>query len=616
MYLHTCSLFWTYSSAFRRRPTRFNPFTNSMSQLDPQESDCTESCSLTFEWTIRNLKHLFDSSKGEVKSKAVKSPKFGGGRWQILFYANGGIPKELPQLAESGGYISLFLACEPTAAEREAALRNSGKWVRDGIYKFCFELRNVEKNILHNLKEASNHSFSYKTANWGWAQFARRDAVYYQSISAKTQDAFVIVCTITSSPSPSSLLPPALNLSVPKPLVDTVGSLLDDPRYADVEFVILRRNESPRKARRIWASRKMLQRAEHFEDMLGSNFAEGAMDSNSLQTPRATNQVIAGSVIQSDGGAYNDDYLDSDDEDDDYFEPDENDDLASQADTSEADFTQVNAPHGDEPFQLTESTVQQDSRQVDDPMAGPQSDSNPTSLLLAPVAMSEPSAKSEVQGASPKAHSTVLIRGVAYNTYRALLYYLYTDNIVFAPLSSCFVSSRLVITSPSFPSSPRSEDTPPPTSSSRKPTYTDSATSRKEWIRDWMKHNPGRPAPCSAKAIYREADRLDLSDLKARAAQHIFKSLAVENIAYEVFSPFASTFEEIRKVEIDFFLKNWQEIRTSDAMKNVWHQIRIGRHPGFEEVWPAIAMNLEFKPDAPVTPTAAKSDAPTHAGRD
>lgn len=37
------------------------------------------------------------------------------------------------------------------------------------------------------------------------------------------------------------------------------------------------------------------------------------------------------------------------------------------------------------------------------------------------------------------------------------------------------------------------------------------------------------------------------------------------------------------KVEINFFLKNWQEIRTSDAMKKVWHQIRIGRHPGFEE---------------------------------
>ncbi|KAJ3565020.1 hypothetical protein NP233_g7910 [Leucocoprinus birnbaumii] len=594
------------------------------------ESDCSESCSLTFEWTIRNLKHLFDTSKGDAKSKAVKSPKFGGGRWQILFYANGGVPKELPQLAESGGYISLFLACEPTATEREAALRNSGKWVRDGIYKFCFELRkqvvcinshwrseltscpSVEKNILHNLKEASNHSFSYKTANWGWAQFARRDAVYYQSISAKTQDAFTIVCTITSSPSSTSLLPPSLNLSVPKPLIDTVGSLLDDPRYSDVEFVILRRNESPRKARRIWASRKMLQRAEHFEDMLGSNFAEGAMDYNPLQTPRPTTQAIGNSIAQSEAGAYNEDYLDSDDEDDDYFEGDDHEDIASQADSSDTEFAHVNAPHGDE---LSESIVQQDSRQVDDPMIGSQVDPLSTSLLLASIVIPDPAPTNgpDNQPATAKSHSTVLIRGVAYNTYRALLYYLYTDNIVFAPLSSCFVTSRLVMTSPSLPSSPRSEDTPPPPPSSRKTTYTDSATSRKEWIRDWMKHNPGRPAPCSAKAIYREADRLDLSDLKARAAHHIFKALTVENIAYEVFSPFASTFEEIRKVEIDFFLKNWQEIRTSDAMKSVWHQIRIGRHPGFEE---AIAMNLEFKPDTPVTPTVVKNEVPSQTARD
>ncbi|KXN88178.1 hypothetical protein AN958_07637 [Leucoagaricus sp. SymC.cos] len=560
-----------------------------MSQLDPQESDCSESCSLTFEWTIRNLKHLFDSSKGDAKSKAVKSPKFGGGRWQC-----------------------------PTATEREAALKDSGKWVREGIFKFCFELRNVEKNILHNLKEASNHSFSYKTANWGWAQFARRDSVYYQSISAKTQDAFVIVCTITSSPSPMSLLPPAPSLSIPKALVDTVGSLLDDPRYSDVEFVICRRNENPRKARRIWASRKLLQRAEHFEDMLGTNFAEGMVDYNPLQTPRPTNQSAAGSLAQSEGGGYVDDFLDSDDEDDDYLEPDEDEELASQTDTSETDFAHVSAPHGDESFQNPEVIYEQDSRQVDRPVSGSQSGFISPSVS-APSPVPDLTVKSQLEVTQSRAsqpHSTVIIRGAAYNTYRALLYYLYTDNIIFAPLSSCFVSSRLITTSPSLPSSPREET--PPSSSSRKGTYTDSATSRNEWIKEWMKHNPGRPAPCSAKAIYREADSSAAANVLMLLKQHIFKSLTVENIAYEVFSPFASTFEEIRKVEITFFLKHWQEIRTSDAMKNVWHQIRIGRHPGFEEVWPAIAMNLEFKPDTPSTPTTVKNDAPTPtiSGRD
>jgi hypothetical protein len=31
-------------------------------------------------------------------------------------------------------------------------------------------------------------------------------------------------------------------------------------------------------------------------------------------------------------------------------------------------------------------------------------------------------------------------------------------------------------------------------------------------------------------------------------------------------------------------------------MKNVFQQIRLGRHPGFEDIWPLIVVNLEFKP--------------------
>ena len=45
---------------------------------DFQETTC-----ITFEWTLRGLKNLFDSTKGEHKSKVTKSPLFGGGRWQV-----------------------------------------------------------------------------------------------------------------------------------------------------------------------------------------------------------------------------------------------------------------------------------------------------------------------------------------------------------------------------------------------------------------------------------------------------------------------------------------------------------------------------------------------------
>jgi hypothetical protein len=60
-------------------------------------------------------------SKGKTKSKVTKSMKFGGGRWQILFYANSGTQNAATQ-ANAGastnanedeeGYVSLYLSCE------------------------------------------------------------------------------------------------------------------------------------------------------------------------------------------------------------------------------------------------------------------------------------------------------------------------------------------------------------------------------------------------------------------------------------------------------------------------------------------------------------------------
>ena len=62
-------------------------------------------------------------------------------------------------------------------------------------------------------------------------------------------------------------------------------------------------------------------------------------------------------------------------------------------------------------------------------------------------------------------------------------------------------------------------------------------------------------------------------------------------------------------------------------MRNVWHQIRLGRHPGFEEgpymtapsisvlelttrlVWPVIATHLEFKPQSSGAASSDKEDS-------
>jgi hypothetical protein len=42
-----------------------------------------EATTTTLEWKVTGLKKLFDSSKGEAKSKVTRSVKFGGGKWQV-----------------------------------------------------------------------------------------------------------------------------------------------------------------------------------------------------------------------------------------------------------------------------------------------------------------------------------------------------------------------------------------------------------------------------------------------------------------------------------------------------------------------------------------------------
>jgi len=197
-----------------------------------------------------------------------------------------------------------------------------------------------------------------------------------------------------------------------------------------------------------------------------------------------------------------------------------------------------------------------------------------------------------------------------------MLHYLYTDSITFAPLTSTFSHPKTASTT-SLPATGTSTplQTPAlvapasakigesssslqvPSSKIHETTPPVGPTSRKEWLKEWRAtHEDEVVEPCSAKAMYKLADKLDLLDLKSRAFKHILKSMTIQNTPHEMFSSFSAKFDDVRKVQIEYFLAHWSEIRGSEAMKSIWTQIRVGRHPGFEEVWPLIAMNLEFKP--------------------
>lgn len=183
------------------------------------------------------------------------------------------------------------------------------------------------------------------------------------------------------------------------------------------------------------------------------------------------------------------------------------------------------------------------------------------------------------------AERQVAVRDAAYSTYRALLYYLYTDSVVFAPLRSSFAAGS--------PESPSSAATVPSTAAD--------PASRREWIAMWCQQHPERArhaGPCSPKSIYRLADKLGLPDLKARAFAHIASSLSPQNIIHEAFGAFSANFADVRMMEVDYLQAHWGEIRSSSAMREVWPAIRRGEHPGFELVWPTLASRLALSSDS------------------
>ncbi|EJD41831.1 hypothetical protein AURDEDRAFT_186281 [Auricularia subglabra TFB-10046 SS5] len=507
-------------------------------------SDGQELRTVTFEWKLRGLKALFDGSKGDTKSKVTKSIKFDKGRWQILFYANSGTA------AEPTTFCSLYLSCEPTVEEQDTAL--SGKWSREGKFSFSFELCSCEKNregkrTIFTTKDAPNHAFSYKTANWGWATFARRDAVYYSLPTVVANDAFVIVCSITGAPH----RPPP-----PRALMLGTGALLDDPDYSDVCFALPG-------GRKVRAMKKLLaRRSSYFESMFGSGFSETLVEDGRAGSPAGT------PLPELD--------VDSDFEDD----ADEEGVAETQEDVSESprrddqdDQEDSSSPRGTSEPEHVDDLLPEDDDEEGASMVLPQLPPSPPPL--APPLPPVPETQLQSRANPNKAMTSVVVRDSAYSTYRALLYYLYTDMIIFAPLSSSFTPA-------SAPSAGAAEP-----------------TTRRQWIYTWSAQHPDLAqsvSPCSAKSMYRLADKLNMPELKARAFDHIVGSLNVHNIVDEVFGVFAATFGEVRKVEMEFFLAHWAEIRSSDAMRGIWPAIRQGRHPGFEQVWPMIVMHLEFVP--------------------
>ncbi|PWN44228.1 hypothetical protein IE81DRAFT_321630 [Ceraceosorus guamensis] len=721
------------------------PASATRSKKGDAPTEPTETKSIVFEWPLFGLKQMFDASKAETKSKVVKSAPFGGGRWTVLFYAQSGLDQ----------CCAVYLNAEPLPHERvsplaasasaplaessingtnyrdgSSASRNKNKiahetdekWIRQGVYKFTFEMTSLDRSVKLGTKEAHDHAFSHKTSNWGWAQFAKRDAVYYTCPAVKQTDGVLISVTVTDSAQRPSARAPEKH-HVPPVLISAMGSLLDDPEHSDVVFHLLQppsRNGHNVPPKKIYAIKKVLAlRSEYFRDMFESGFIEGEtaevsdesdeeMDltveishapkvavttappqrdaSSALQQASGSRSGARSSAreydaataisLQGDNSNEGDESFkrgpdvlleDSDEDMDDEEDPwgSRADSPTSSADTAAAEDSRAvgsedentdeeNGFEEDDivsvatraPLQASDGSgvglnASQDaakdavdhSDDVEEPESGHFADlaasergrEQHDSEAQNPGRSHVPSRTSSARGSprpSPRKGVTrdrkesvnpvtsprskrracakapapngrkrrkVVVGDSAYSTFKALLFFLYTDAVEFAPLTSSFLVAEV------------SDDTSTdgnlvrPASSLFLQEMNRAHQRRQAVIDTYCAEHPDKPAPCSAKAMYKLADKLQLPELKKRAETHIAKSLTTQNIVWEAFSGFNTRYPDIMHMEIDFLLKHWSSVKKSTVMKTIF--ARHTAHPGLAFVWPLVLEHLSVSHD-------------------
>lgn len=108
----------------------------------------------------------------------------------------------------------------------------------------------------------------------------------------------------------------------------------------------------------------------------------------------------------------------------------------------------------------------------------------------------------------------IVIRDAAYYTWQALIYYLYTDDITFAPLASFFIPAAAdPMTQATSTKTAAFRQTRPDSISTSARLPESAAAGRRAWIETWVAERQASgdwpanvPRPVSAKAIFRLAD--------------------------------------------------------------------------------------------------------------
>jgi len=160
----------------------------------------------------------------------------------------------------------------------------------------------------------------------------------------------------------------------------------------------------------------------------------------------------------------------------------------------------------------------------------------------------------ELYGENTFDGTTIVLLGAASRTWEALLYYLYTGIIEFAPLKTQRVAPRPgALASQNIGSVAVVEET-------------------------------NRPPPASCRSIYRLAHKLSLDGLRKLALHHLESQLTPDTVLTEVFSPFTAQYPEIKQLTLRSVVRYWDTLAASPAFRSKMVEVTSGRVPHAADV--------------------------------
>lgn len=317
-------------------------------------------------------------------------------------------------------------------------------------------MRTLDRSLIKSM-EASDYSFSAHFSNWGYAHFCSRNLAYYNNPKSKADDAFVVVVQIlepATVPNSTSLSQPNKTM-IPYELVMAYAALFNSKHHSDVVFVL--RSKRSSRPRKLYAIKKILAlRSEYFASMFDGGWSESAGDEEDADwdpedaedDDEAEDDVNTDDDALSDVGACSEDEAEPDEEDEDGEEEQEAGQQAREAGWD----TPLTADHARScatPTSQQGSISNASTPPFQTPRAAPDALPMSPPPPLSPTRRSTQYRRREEQ-AGPhhrrrrRSHiqrSVVHITDASYSTFRGCLYWLYTDFIHFAELSSSFYAS-------------------------------------------------------------------------------------------------------------------------------------------------------------------------------